>query len=97
MSRLTTDMRDEDSRPYFLWDEPLTIRQLREILRSGDERERLAYMAKILREARYEDVWEFLSVDDLVRYWEQLAPRLGRRRAFWEFLLRKWRELGLVR
>jgi hypothetical protein len=54
-------------------------------------------MAKILREARYEDVWEFLSVDDLVRYWEQLAPRLGRRRAFWEFLLRKWRELGLVK
>jgi hypothetical protein len=54
-------------------------------------------MAKILREARYEDVWEFLSVDDLVRHWEQLASRLGRRRAFWEFLLRKWRELGLVR
>jgi len=37
MSRLTTDMKDEDSRPYFLWDEPLTIRQLRAILRSGDE------------------------------------------------------------
>jgi hypothetical protein len=89
-------MKDEDSRPYFLRDEPLTIRQLREILRSGSEQERLAYMAKILREARYEDVWEFLSVDDLVRHWEQLAPCLGRRCAFWEFLLRKWRELGLL-
>jgi len=89
-------MKDEDSRPYFLWDEPLTIRQLREILRSGSEQERLAYMAKILREARCEDVWEFLSVDDLVRHWEQLAPRLVRRRAFLEFLLRKWRELGLL-
>ena len=77
MSRLTTDMRDEDSRPYFLWDEPLTIRQLREILRSGSEQERLAYMAKILREARYEDVWEFLSVDDLVRHWEQLLASVA--------------------
>lgn len=74
----------------------MTIRQLREILRSGSAQERLAYTAKILREARYEDVWEFLSVDDLVRHWEQLASRLGRRRAFWEFLLRKWRELGLL-
>ena len=96
MKPMTLDMRAEDCRPYFLWDEPLTIRQLREILRSRSEQERLAYMAKILREARYEDVWEFLSVDDLVRHWEQLAPRLGRRRAFWEFLLRKWRELGLL-
>jgi len=93
---MTLDMRAEDCRPYFLWDEPLTIRQLREILRSGSEQERLAYMAKILREAGYEDVWEFLSVDDLVRHWEQLAPRLGRRRACWEFLLRKWRKLGLL-
>jgi len=97
MARLTADMKEEHCRPYFLWDEPLTIAQLREILRTGDERERLTYMAKILREARYEDVWEFLTVDDIVRNWEHLAPRLGKRRPFWEFLLRKWRELGLVR
>jgi len=45
--------------------------------------------AKILREARYEDVWEFLTVDALVGNWEELAPRLGRRRKFWEFLLRR--------
>lgn len=97
MKRMTADMSEEDCRPYFLWDEPVTIRQLREILKSGSEEERLTYMAKILREARYEDVWAFLTLDDVLQNFDRLAPKLGRRRAFWEFLMRKWRELGLVK
>ena len=97
MERLTDNMKEGHCRPYFLWDEPLTIAQLRAILQTGSEQERLTYMVKILREARYEDVWEFLTVSDIVRNWEKIAPRLGKRRAFWEFLLSRWRELGLVR
>lgn len=61
MPVMTTNFKEEHLRPYFLWDETMTIGELRQILRSGKEEERLYYMAKILREARYEDVWEFLK------------------------------------
>jgi hypothetical protein len=29
--------------------------------------------------------------------WNALAPHLGRRRAFWEYLLDAWRRQGLLR
>ena len=48
-------------RPDFLWDEPLSRDDLKKLLDSGDEEERLYYAAKILREARFEEVWDYLS------------------------------------
>ena len=42
-------------------DEPLTRGDLKKLLDSGNEEERLYYAAKILREARFEEVWDYLS------------------------------------
>ncbi len=53
-------------------------------------------MAKVLREARDDEVWHFLSLRDVLDHWDRLAPRLGRRRAFWEFLLDAWKRYRLV-
>jgi hypothetical protein len=43
MRRLTTDLDDVTSQPYFLWDEDISIEELRESSRNGSqyERERL--------------------------------------------------------
>ena len=49
--RLSLDLDDPQAVPYFLWDEPMTVAELR--------------------------------------------SRLARRRAFWQFLLGRWRELRL--
>ena len=92
---LTTDLSSDDAIPYFLWDQPMTIAELRRRL-GGSPEERYHYLGKILREAREPDVWRFTTPEEVVREWDRIEPQLGRRREFWRFLLDKWRELGLV-
>lgn len=93
---LSTNLSDPDSVPYFLWDEPMTVAELRRRLDTGSHAERTRLLAKILREARDTEVWLFTTPDEVHRRWDELAPRLGRRRPFWEFLLGGWREHGLL-
>ena len=93
---ITINLNETKKRPYFLWDESLTVEELHEILNSENMDKRLNYKARILREARFEHVWEFLSVRDILANWEHLKKRLGKKKAFWEFFLRKWREHGLI-
>jgi hypothetical protein len=93
---LGRDMTDPDVVPYFTWDAPLTVREIRERLRSAPEPERFRLLGKILREARDPDVWAFTDPLFVSRNWEKLAPFLGRRRAFWRWLLDQWRRDGLL-
>lgn len=93
---LGTDMKNADVIPYFAWDDPMTVRQIHEILRGGHEAARFRLLGKILREARDTEVWAFTTPAAVARDWEKLRPYLGRRRAFWEWLLQSWREEGLL-
>jgi hypothetical protein len=93
---LSTSLDDPSAVPYFLWDEPMTMAELRERLRTASPAEHDRLMGKILREARDTDVWRFLSPHELARDFHRYAPHLGRRRTFWEFLLGAWREAGLL-
>ncbi|MEA2329582.1 MAG: hypothetical protein QOE68_4541 [Thermoanaerobaculia bacterium] len=92
---LTTDLSRDESIPYFLWDEPMTMRELRKRLELS-EADRIRLLGKILREAREQDVWLFTTVEEIVGRWDQLERYLGRRRDFWQFLLGRWREQGLL-
>ncbi len=92
---LTTDLSHDEAIPYFLWDDPMTMRDLRERLASTDE-ERVRLLGKILREARDSDVWLFTTPEEIDRRWIQLERHLGKRRHFWLFLLGQWREQGLL-
>jgi hypothetical protein len=93
---LSTALEDPFAVPYFLWDEPMTVEQLRERLATASEPERLRLVAKILREARDTDVWKFTTPEEVRRWWPKLAPHLGRRKSFWSFLLDRWRKEGLL-
>jgi hypothetical protein len=57
MRPLTTEMTDASSRPYFLWDEDVTIGELHQILAQGSEYDRNRLLAKMLREARDVDAF----------------------------------------
>lgn len=85
-----------DRRPYFLWDEDLTVDELRGVLREGPEYERVRLLGKMLRESRDIDVWHFVSPEVVADYLPRLGRRLGRRRAFWEFLIGGWRKDGIL-
>ena len=92
--RLSSDLDDPTAVPYFLWDEPMTVAELRERLDRASEPERQRLLAKILREARDTEVWLFTSPAAVARDWKDLSRHLGRRKAFWEFLLSAWSEQG---
>ncbi len=93
--RLSLDLDDPEAVPYFLWDEPVTVAELRSRLAHADRPERLRLLGRILREARDPDVWRFTTPAEVAASWPELQRYLGRRRAFWEFLLGRWRELRL--
>jgi hypothetical protein len=86
-------MRD---RPYFLWDLDATEADLRARLESADSDARAQWQARVMREARFDDVWKYLKLDVIVRDWDHIRLHLGRRRAFWEYLLKGWRDDGLL-
>lgn len=83
-------------RPWFIWDVPITDAQLRERLRHPDADTRAQWQARVLREARYSEVWEYLSLQDVLDDWSAIERHLGRRRAFWSYLLDGWRKDGLL-
>ena len=86
----------DDAQPYFVWDQPLTVADLRDRLSHADPDEKLTWMARILRDARFDDVWRFVTLDDILSRWPLLAARLGRRRPFWTWILDRWRADGLI-
>jgi hypothetical protein len=85
-----------DERPWFLWDVQVTERELRERLRDPDPRIRAQWAGVILREATYPEVWKYVSLEQVLADWPHLERHLGRKRAFWQWLLRGWREDGLI-
>jgi len=83
-----------DEIPYFSWDRALTVARIREELRTRTGREWAAVAAWIMREAAVADVWQFLTPQEIDSRLTELEPMLGRRRAFWKYIIRTWHELG---
>ena len=83
-------------RPYFLWDEDVSIAELREALAGPDTPRRDQLVAKMLREARDLDVWQFVRPIEVARLLERIRRRVGRRYAFWRFLIEGWRARGIL-
>jgi hypothetical protein len=96
-SALSLDLRDPRARPYFLWDEPnATVASFREALARSDEDEKARLLGKLMREARDEDVWMFTTVTEVRALLPKIERYLGKRRAFWGYLLEAWQRHGLA-
>jgi hypothetical protein len=78
----------------FAWDRPETAESLKERLLKSSRSEWLRLAAWILREARVDEVWQFLTLREVADAFPQLRERLGPRRSVWEHLLRAAHELG---
>lgn len=93
---LTTRLDNDDAVPYFLWDQPMTVGELRRRLTHSSRIEVMRLLGRILREARDPDVWLFTTPQEVMRQWDDLSPHLGRRREFWKYLFDRWRAGGLI-
>lgn len=77
------------NRPYFIWDYDLTEKRIKEILRTGNETEKLWLAGRILTNARFEDVWDYLNVKEIVELFPKLRLRPDIRQA-WKRALNVW-------
>lgn len=84
------------ARPWFLWDVEISDEEFRERLRDVDPRIRAQWQGSLLREARYGEVWRYVTLDEVLENWQHIRRHLGRRRAMWEWLIDGWRRDGLL-
>jgi hypothetical protein len=75
--------------PYFIWDYDLTDTDVRAILKGNDEEQKAWLVSRLLESARYEDVWDYITLAELREIFPklQLKPQV---RSAWEFALRVW-------
>jgi len=86
-------MVDRAGRPYFLWDTDLTLERFRTLLASETDEVRAHLVAKLMRQAKPDDVFEFVTLEEIARLWSRIQPRLGRTREFWTWWLERWEVL----
>jgi len=90
-------MNSKDTkRPYFLWDYDLTEADVRRILASDNETEKIWMMSRIVESATYEDIWKYISYKQFVQYFPQLRLKPQLRRV-WERALSVWEGEGYGR
>jgi len=82
-------MRKSKKVPYFLWDYDLTEEEVRKILKEGDEFSRLWLMGRILSHARFEDVFKYLTLKDILTVFPKLKMRKEIKKA-WERAFSAW-------
>ena len=85
-------MTDSRGRPYFLWDSEMTLDEFREALRHADPEVRAYFLGKLMRQARPDDVFSFVSVAEIRSLLPSVRRYLGRSREFWTWLLQAWEE-----
>ena len=81
---------DAEGRPYFLWDMDMTLERFRAHLAEGDPALRAYLAAKLMRQAKPDDVFTFLDLAEIRDLWPAVESRLGRTRAFWTWILEAW-------
>ena len=77
-------------RPYFLWNADLAEDDVRQILSSGSNYSRVQMMSTILHYARFQDIWAYLSVRDVQKWFWQIPWRNAELRDYWRWALTLW-------
>ncbi|HBY97942.1 MAG: hypothetical protein M5U01_23790 [Ardenticatenaceae bacterium] len=88
---MTHQIERPAQRPYFIWDYDLTEDEVRAILRGDNEYEKVQMMVRILESARWDDIWRYLTLAEVRRYWPQIYPRMRREvRDVWAWAMDVW-------
>src|SRR5690606_2145558 len=80
-------MVDASGRPYFLWDDDLTLEAFRANLRDPDPEVRAYFIGKLMRQAKPDDVFSFVTLREIETQWDLIERYLGKTREFWRWLL----------
>mgnify|MGYP001588758668 CR=1 FL=1 len=90
---LDSTVSEKKARPYFIWDADLTEADVRAILaEQRGELEQVQMIAHIMQNARFEDVWRYVTVADIVKHWPLVYKMLWPQESkeLWGWALRVW-------
>jgi len=85
---------DREGRPYFLWDVDMTIERFRALMRTAAREQRAYLVGKLMRQAKPDDVFSFVTLAEIRDLWADAQRYLGRTREFWTWILGEWGVLG---
>jgi len=85
-----SDQSAKSQRPYFIWDYDLTEEDVHRILQGDNEVEKAWLITRILEYAKWEDIWHYLTVDDVRENFERLRFRWPQDRELWVYALERW-------
>jgi hypothetical protein len=83
-------LTDPQGRPYFLWDGEMTLEEFRRALAGTGPATRSYLVGKLMRQAKPDDVFSFVSVGEIRELWDRIEGHLGSARPFWSWLLQRW-------
>ena len=52
-------------------------------------------IGKLMRQAKPDDVFTFVRLEEIRTNWDRLEKHLGLSRAFWHWLMGSWEKLGV--
>lgn len=87
-------LTDRRGRPYFLWDNELTLEQFRALLLDADDEVRAYWLGTLLRQARPDDALSIASLAAIRRDWARAEKYVGRERPFWKWYLAEMAQRG---
>lgn len=88
--RLSPSFFPLGKKPSFLWDYDLNVFQVKEILsQRGLTKQKKWLLEKILTEAQFKEVFDYVTIDDISHYLPQLKLT-ERVRERWQYALNRW-------
>lgn len=82
-------------RLYFFWDYHITDEDLREILRSNNETEKVWAISRLLQSARWEDIWKYITLNDIRQNFNRIQFRTPDPRDLWAHALEIWSKVDV--
>lgn len=77
------------NRPYFLWDYNLTESDVHRLLKDGNRDTKIWLMSRILSSAKFDDVWKYITLSELVKFFPYTQMRHSLKDT-WSLALRTW-------
>ena len=68
----------------------MTLERFETLLREGDAEQRTHLIAKLMRQAKPDDVFEFVTLSQIEAIWPTLRLKLGKTHAFWTWWMERW-------
>ncbi len=68
----------------------MSLEEFRVRLRDGTRETRVYLIAKLMRQAKPDDVFSFIALSEVRALWTDLQRQLGDKLAFWTWLLDMW-------